>query len=74
MKKILLLIFMAAALKGFAQTVADTTLEVVPIRETVISANRSSQARSAVAQQVKILTKNEIFQNDRKNTFSGSVF
>jgi hemoglobin/transferrin/lactoferrin receptor protein len=60
MKKALLLILMAAALKGFAQTAADTTLEAVPIREAVISANRASQARSAVAQQVKILTKNEI--------------
>lgn len=59
---------MAAALKGYAQTPADTTLEAVPIRETVISANRSSQARSAVAQQVKILTKNEIASLNAQTT------
>lgn len=68
MKKTLLFILMAAALKGHAQTVADTTLEVVPIQETVISANRSSQARTAVAQQVKILTKNEIASLNAQTT------
>jgi len=68
MKKILLLLLMAAALESFAQTVADTMLEVVPIRETVISANRASQARSAVAQQVKILTKNEIASLNAQTT------
>lgn len=68
MKKVLLLLLMAAASKSFTQTAADTTLEVVPIRETVISANRASQARSAVAQQVKILTKNEIASLNAQTT------
>ena len=51
-----------------AQTVADTTLEAVPLRETVISAGRSSQARSAVAQQVTILRRTEIEQLNAQST------
>ena len=60
MKRLFLLLFLAAAMNVYAQTTIDTTLEAVPLRETVISATRSSQARSAVAQQVKVLAKNEI--------------
>ena len=33
----------------------DSTLDVVPLQETVVAANRSSQSRSAVAQQVTVL-------------------
>jgi hemoglobin/transferrin/lactoferrin receptor protein len=68
MKKILLFALVSAASNGLAQSSADTTLEAVPIRETVISANRSSQARSAVAQQVTILKRTEIEQINAQTT------
>ena len=68
MKKTLLLILTAAALDGYAQTTADTTLEAVPIRETVVSAGRGSQARSAVAQQVTVLRRAEIEQINAQST------
>jgi hemoglobin/transferrin/lactoferrin receptor protein len=68
MKNIFLLIFMTVALDAFAQIAVDTTLEAVPVRETVISASRSSQARNAVAQQVKILTRKEIENQNAQST------
>jgi hemoglobin/transferrin/lactoferrin receptor protein len=68
MKKTLFFAFISTALNGLAQTATDTTLEAVPIRETVISANRSSQARSAVAQQVTILRRAEIEQMNAQTT------
>lgn len=68
MKKILLFIPMLATVSAVAQTPADTALKVVPLRETVISANRSSQARSAVAQQVAILRRAEMEQLNSQTT------
>ena len=68
MKKIFLLIVWAAAAKAGAQTLPDTSLEMVHIRETVISANRSSQARSAVAQQVTVLQQADIAQINAPST------
>lgn len=68
MKKTLLYLLTAAALQVHAQTPADTTMEAVPIRETVVSANRSSQARSAVAQQVTVLRRTEIEQLNAPST------
>ncbi len=68
MKRLFLLLFLAAAMNVYAQTTIDTTLEAVPLRETVISATRSSQARSAVAQQVKVLAKNEIENLNAQST------
>ncbi len=46
----------------------DTALEVVPLRETVIAANRSSQSRSAVAQQVTVLRRAAIEQANTQTT------
>ncbi|MBL7781799.1 MAG: TonB-dependent receptor [Saprospiraceae bacterium] len=46
----------------------DTTLKVVQIRETVVSATRSKQARSAVAQQVLLVRKPEIEQMNAQTT------
>jgi len=63
MKKIfflfyILLVFQSTAL---AQTApADTTQEAVSLIETVISASRVSQSRSAVAQQVTVLKRSQI--------------
>lgn len=68
MKKILLLILTAATFEGYAQSTADTTLEAVPLQETVISANRESQSRSAVAQQVTILERAKIEQLNAQST------
>lgn len=62
MKKICLFIFVLASIRAGAQVPADTTLRVVHIRETIVSANRGSQARSAVAQQVTVLRRAEIEQ------------
>ncbi|MBK7940212.1 MAG: TonB-dependent receptor [Lewinellaceae bacterium] len=59
---------MLAATCAGAQTPADTTLKVVHIRETVISANRGSQARSAVAQQVMVLRRSDIEQLNAQST------
>lgn len=54
-------IFLLLALWVAAQTTtADTTLEVVPLNEAVIAVTRSSQAKTAVAQQVKVLRRSEI--------------
>jgi len=46
----------------------DSTLQVVHIRETVIAANRSSQVRSAVAQQVTVIRQPEIQQMNAQTT------
>lgn len=62
MKKLFLSIYLLAAAQAVAQTPSDTAFEVVHIRETVVSANRSSQARSAVAQQVTVLDRAKIEQ------------
>ncbi|MCB0532188.1 MAG: TonB-dependent receptor [Lewinellaceae bacterium] len=55
----------AAAQKN---TEPDTTLEAVPIRETVVAANRSSQSRTAVAQQVTVLRQAAIQQANAQTT------
>lgn len=70
MKKILLLyVFLWLQTFVHAQSkTTDTTLQVVPINETVISATRNSQARSAVAQQVHILRRTEIEQMNAQST------
>ncbi len=71
MKKTLLLLctYLLAEGATIAQTQPiDTTLKVVQIRETVISANRSKQARSAVAQQVLVVRKPEIEQINAQTT------
>jgi hemoglobin/transferrin/lactoferrin receptor protein len=49
-------------------TPADTTLEIVPLKETVVSVSRGSQARTAVAQQVKTLTRTEIESINAQST------
>lgn len=59
---------MLAAAVANAQSPVDTSLKVVHIQETVISANRSSQARSTVAQQVKVLNRVEIEQLNAQTT------
>ncbi|MCY7330586.1 MAG: TonB-dependent receptor [Saprospiraceae bacterium] len=81
MKKlyILFIISTSANFTALAQAPVDTTLKAVPLRETVISANRVSQARSAVAQQVVILPKAEIEQANAQTTAdllqnTGTVF
>ncbi len=70
MKKYLLFfLFLCCVGSASAQhKIPDTTLQVVPIRETVISANRSSQARSAVAQQVRTIHQVEIEQINAQTT------
>ena len=68
MKKIFLFISVLTAAHAGAQAPADTTLKVVHIRETVVSANRGSQARSAVAQQVTVLRRSDIEQMNAQST------
>lgn len=81
MKKlyILLIVSSFANILVHAQAPADTTLKAVPLRETVISAGRVSQARTAVAQQVMVLSKAQIEQANAQTTAdllqsSGAVF
>lgn len=57
-KLIVLAIFLVSGLIATAQK--DTTFEIVPLKETVVAATRGSLAKSAVAQQVKVLTQTEI--------------
>lgn len=57
-----------AKVVALAQAPVDTTLKAVPLRETVISANRLSQARTAVAQQVTVLSKAQIEQANAQTT------
>lgn len=60
---------MLLSLCASAQTSnADTTLEVVPLNEAVIAVTRGSQAKSAVAQQVKILRRSEIEYTNAQST------
>ena len=68
----------AIAFQLGAQT-TDTTLQAVPLRETVISANRSRENREAVAQQVVVLDQKLIAQMNAQSTAdlliqSGAVF
>lgn len=62
--------FILIQTSGFAQikTEPDSTLKVVPIRETIVAANRSSQSRTAVAQQVTVLRKAVIQQANAQNS------
>lgn len=64
MKKLFFLIYVPLVMQASAQTLSDTTLEVVHLRETVVSANRNSQARTAVAQQIVVLGHAEIEQQN----------
>ncbi len=80
MKKIFIFsIFVLVASCLTAQTAPDTILEVVPLRETVISATRTTQSRTAVAQQVTVINRATIAQTNAQNTAdllqnSGVVF
>ena len=83
MKKIINALFCALLIQFSAvaqkNAVPDTTLEVVPIRETVVAANRSSQSRTAVAQQVTVLRKAAIQQANAQSSadllsMAGGVF
>ncbi len=61
------------------KTVADSTQEAVILNETVISANRASQSRSSVAQDVRVLQRSEIERLNAQSTAdllqnSGAVF
>jgi len=70
MKKIILLCIALAvsALYAEAQTNADTTLEAVPIREKLISANRELESRKNVAQQIALLRRADIEQMNAQTT------
>lgn len=70
---------LVAIATGYSQSPADTALQAVPLRETVISANRVSQARTAVAQQVTVLSRAQIEQVNAQTTAdllqgTGAVF
>lgn len=81
MKKILPY-FIALGLPVFVQAqnkTVDSTLQVVHIDETVVSATRGHQSRTAVAQQVRILRCTEIEQMNAQTTadllqLSGAAF
>lgn len=71
MKKILFTIALLFLfqLKTFAQTTpADTAQRAVSLDETIISANRVSQSRTAVAQQVKVLRRAQMEQLNAQTT------
>lgn len=71
MKKNVLFLLIALCCQSLLQgqtKSADTTLQVVHIHETVVSANRGSQARTAVAQQVQVLRRKEIEQLNAQST------
>jgi hemoglobin/transferrin/lactoferrin receptor protein len=58
---------------------SDSALQVVSLRETIISANRASQSRNAVAQQTAILKRSQIELLNPQNTgdllrSSGALF
>ncbi len=81
MKKLItsIVVGLAVVVAGHAQAPADTALQAVPLRETIISANRVSQARSAVAQQVMVLSRAQIEQVNAQTTAdllqsTGAVF
>ncbi len=70
---------LVAIATGYSQSPVDTALQAVPLRETVVSANRVSQARSAVAQQVTVLSSAQIEQVNAQTTAdllhnTGAVF
>jgi len=70
MKKTLLLLagLIFFGLAEAQNSSGDSSLQLVHIRETVISANRSSQVRSAVAQQVVVIRHHEIEQMNAQST------
>ncbi len=70
MKKIFSLsILLLAALWAAAQnSKIDTTLNVVPLNEAVISVSRGTQAKKGVAQQVKVLRRSEIEYANAQST------
>ena len=68
-KTILLLVVLHAFAPLRAQNnTGDSTLQMVHIRETVVSANRSSQVRNAVAQQLVIIRHTDIEQANAQTT------
>jgi hemoglobin/transferrin/lactoferrin receptor protein len=75
-----LLVLGGLSLHARAQTIdADTTQEAVPLRETVISATRISESRSAVAQQISVIRRADIERLNAQTTAdlltsSGTVF
>ncbi len=76
---IVLVVFVSAQTTTLAQSIVDTILKAVPLAETVISANRVSQARSAVAQQVAVISRAQIEQANAQTTAdllqnTGTVF
>ncbi len=70
MKQLLPLFLLFHAIGATAQTVPepDSSLRLVPLRETVVAANRSSQSRTAVAQQVSVLRQAAIQQANTQTT------
>jgi len=79
MEKIILIYIIISSVCSLSAQKIDTLLQAVPLQETVISANRSSQSRTAVAQQVSILTRPQIELLNPQNTGdllrnSGAVF
>jgi hemoglobin/transferrin/lactoferrin receptor protein len=50
------------------QTNRDTTLDEVPLHETVISASRGAQAKTAIAQQVRVIKSAEIERTNPPTT------
>ncbi len=80
MKKIAILLGLGLAVSvRLGAQATDTALQAVPLRETVISANRSRENRSAVAQQVVVLDQQLIAQMNSPTTAdlltqSGAVF
>ena len=70
-KAINILIFSALFIPAASAQIAvqpDTALEAVPMQEIVIAADRSSQSRSAVAQQVTVLRQAEIAHANAQTT------
>lgn len=62
-----------------AQNAPTDSLEAVPLQETVISANRSGQSRTAVAQQLVVINRAQLTQMNAQTTAdalqqSGAVF
>ncbi|MBC7775540.1 MAG: TonB-dependent receptor [Phycisphaerae bacterium] len=74
------IIFFLFSLSLAAQnTVADSTQEAVILNETVIAANRASQSRSAIAQDIRVLRRADIERLNAQSTAdllqnSGAVF
>jgi hemoglobin/transferrin/lactoferrin receptor protein len=66
--KFKLILFITCCVFNLYGQVLDSALQVVPIQETVISANRSSENRGSVAQQTAILSKTQIEQLNAQST------